>query len=77
MHGFAPQGTLSMKLIVTLLGLALILVAVMYFKMPAEQLPVFFPGHEAGVTRVHMTHGLVTGLAGIVLVALGQYMRRR
>ena len=56
-----------MKQLVTLLGLALILVAVMYFKMPADQLPGFFPGHDAGVMRAHMTHGLVAGLASMAL----------
>jgi hypothetical protein len=66
-----------MKLICTVLGLALIAIAVMYFLMPADALPGFFPGHEAGVTRMHYKHGMVTGAAGVVLLALGWFMGRR
>lgn len=66
-----------MRLIVIVLGLVLIAIAVMYFMMPADQLPTFFPGHEAGVTRIHMKHGIVSGVAGVVLLAIGWLMGRR
>lgn len=66
-----------MKLICTLLGIALIVVAVMYFVMPADSLPGFFPGHETGVMRMHMKHGIATGVAGVVLLAIGWFMGRR
>ena len=66
-----------MKLILTVLGLVLIVAAVVYFLMPADQLPSFMPGHEAGVARVHMKHGLVSGVAGVVLLAAGWFMGRR
>ena len=66
-----------MKLILTVLGLVLIVAAVVYFVMPADQLPSFMPGHEAGVTRVHMKHGLVSGVAGVILLAAGWFMGRR
>ena len=66
-----------MKLILSVLGLALIVAAVAYLIMPAEQLPAFMPGHEAGVTRVHMKHGLVAGVAGVLLLAAGWFMGRR
>jgi hypothetical protein len=66
-----------MKLICTVLGLALIAIAVMYFLMPADALPGFFPGHEAGVTRMHYKHGMVSGAAGVALLALGWFMGRR
>jgi hypothetical protein len=70
------QGS-SMKLILTLLGVVLLVVAAVYFLMPADQLPGFFPGHEAGVTRVHTKHGIVSGVAGVVLLAAGVWMGRR
>ena len=66
-----------MRLIAIVLGLVLIAIAVMYFMMPADQLPTFFPGHEAGVTRIHMKHGIVSGVAGVVLLAVGWFMGRR
>jgi hypothetical protein len=66
-----------MKLIATLLGVVLLVVAAVYFLMPADQLPGFFPGHEAGVTRVRYKHGIVSGVAGVVLLAAGVWMGRR
>ena len=66
-----------MKLILTLLGVVLLVVAAVYFLVPADQLPGFFPGHEAGVTRVHTKHGVVSGVAGLVLLAAGVWMGRR
>jgi hypothetical protein len=66
-----------MKLIVTVLGVVLLVVAAVYFLMPADQLPSFFPGHETGVTRMHTKHGVVAGVAGLVLLAAGVWMGRR
>ena len=66
-----------MKLVLTLLGVVLLVVAAVYFLMPADQLPSFFPGHEAGVTRMHTKHGIIAGVAGLVLVAAGVWMGRR
>jgi hypothetical protein len=67
---------LSMKLICIVLGIALIVIAAVYFLMPADQLPGFFPGHEAGVMRPHYKHGIVSGVIGIVLLAVGWRMGR-
>jgi hypothetical protein len=66
-----------MKLVLTLLGVVLLVVAAVYFVLPADQLPGFFPGHEAGVTRMHTKHGIVAGAAGLVLLAAGFWMGRR
>jgi hypothetical protein len=65
-----------MKLVLTLLGVVLLVVAAVYFVLPADQLPSFFPGHEAGVTRMHTKHGIVAGVAGLVLLAAGWWMGR-
>jgi hypothetical protein len=66
-----------MKFIISLAGLALIALAVVYLTMPADQLPAFLPGHEAGVMRVHMKHGAIAGAAGVVLIAIAWMMNRR
>jgi hypothetical protein len=66
-----------MKLVLTLLGVVLLVIAAVYFLIPADQLPGFLPGHEAGVTRVHSKHGIVSGIAGLVLLAAGVWMGRR
>jgi amino acid permease len=66
-----------MKLILTLLGVVLLVVAAVYFLLPADQLPGFFPGHEDGVARMHYKHGIVAAVAGIVLLGAGVWMGRR
>ena len=66
-----------MKLIVRLLGVLLLVVAAVYFLMPADQLPSFFPGYAAGDAHVHTKHGIVAGVAGVVLLAAGVFIGRR
>ena len=66
-----------MRLVLNLLGVVLLVVAAVYFLLPADQLPGFFPGHEDGVARMHTKHGIVSGVAGIVLLAAGVWMGRR
>lgn len=66
-----------MKLVLTLLGVILLVIGAVYFLVPADQLPGFMPGHEAGVTRVHTKHGIVSGVAGVILIAAGIWMGRR
>ena len=66
-----------MKLILTMLGVVLLIIAAVYFLVPADQLPGFFPGHETGASRVHSKHGVVAGVAGVVLIVAGMWMGRR
>jgi hypothetical protein len=66
-----------MKLILSLLGVLLLILAAVYFLMPADQLPSFMPGHEAGVMRVHSKHGIVAGVSGVVLLVAGWWLGRR
>jgi hypothetical protein len=67
----------AMKLIAYLLGIILIVIAVVYFVLPADQLPGFMPGHQAGVMRVHIKHGVASGVVGLVLLAIGWMLGRR
>jgi len=66
-----------MKIVLTLIGVLLLIVAGFYFVFPADQLPSFFPGHEAGVARIHYKHGVVAAAVGIVLIAAGWWAGRR
>ena len=66
-----------MKTIAYLLGVLLIVVAAIYLLVPADSLPSFFPGHETGLARLRVKHGLVAGVAGIVLIAIGWFFGRR
>jgi hypothetical protein len=65
-----------MKLAAYVLGLIFIIVAVVYLTVPADSLPAFLPGHEAGLTRVRMKHGLASGAVGIILFAIGWFVGR-
>ncbi len=52
--------------LLAILGLALIVIAAFYLTQTADQLPSFFPGHQAGSNHHHTKHGvaaLVLGLA--------------
>jgi hypothetical protein len=66
-----------MKLVLTLLGVLLLVVAAVYLLVPADQLPGFFPGHETGLVRIRTKHGIASGVAGVVLLAAGVWMGRR
>jgi hypothetical protein len=66
-----------MKLVLTVLGVILLIIAGVYFLVPADQLPGFLPGHEDGVARVHVKHGVASGAVGIILLAAGVWMGRR
>jgi hypothetical protein len=66
-----------MRALLFLLGIILIALAAAYLLIPADSLPTFLPGHEAGLMRPRMKHGLVAGGAGIVLFILGWFMGRR
>ena len=66
-----------MKTIAYLLGALLLVVAAIYLLVPADSLPSFFPGHETGLARVRVKHGLAAGVAGIVLIAIGWFAGRR
>ncbi len=66
-----------MKLILSLLCVVLLVIAAVYFLLPADQLPSFFPGHEAGVASMHTKHGIGAAVAGVVLLAAGWWIGRR
>ena len=66
-----------MKTIAYLLGVLLIVVAAIYLLVPADQLPSFFPGADAGIPRVRMKHGLASGAVDIALLVVGWVLGRR
>ncbi len=66
-----------MKAILILLGLILIAVGAVYLYLPADHLPNWMPGFDAGLARPRMKHGLAAGGVGIVLVAIGWFFGRR
>jgi hypothetical protein len=66
-----------MKMIAYLLGIVCAVLAVMYFVMPAGQLPTFIPGYAAGSTHIHTTHAIAAAVAAVVLFGIGRFSGRR
>ena len=66
-----------MKAIVTIVGVILLVVAAVYFLVPANSLPSFFPGHVDGLARMRTKHGMVAGAFGVVLLAASWFLGRR
>ena len=65
-----------MRLVAFVLAIICIVVAVMYFVMPADLLPTFMPGYEAGSVHVHMKHGIIAAVAAVVLFLIGWLLGR-
>jgi drug/metabolite transporter (DMT)-like permease len=55
------------------IGVALIVVAAIYFAEPAKSLPSFFPGHEAGSDHHHVKHGIAALLVGIACLVFAWF----
>jgi hypothetical protein len=70
--GRSPVATL-----LAVLGVILIIVAVVYWLVPAGSLPGFMPGFEAGSTQVHVKHGIGALVLGIVLIVASRFLGRR
>jgi hypothetical protein len=66
-----------MKAIVTIVGVILLVVAAVYFLVPADSLPSFFPGHVDGLARMRTKHGMVAGALGVILLAVSWFLGRR
>jgi uncharacterized membrane-anchored protein YitT (DUF2179 family) len=66
-----------MKAIVIILGVILIAVAAVYFLLPADALPSFFPGHETGLMRIRAKHGMLSGALGVVLLTGSWFIGRK
>jgi amino acid permease len=50
-------------------GIALLVVAVIYWVDTASALPSFFPGHQAGASTHHVKHGIAA-----LVVAVGAFI---
>jgi hypothetical protein len=56
-----------------LLGVALIVVAVVYWAEPAGSLPSWWPGHEAGSAHHHVKHGIAALLVGLACLVFAWF----
>lgn len=65
-----------MRMLAYVLAIICIIFAVMYFVMPAGNLPTFMPGYAAGSSHIHHTHALAAVVAAVVLFVLGWFFGR-
>ncbi len=54
-------------------GIALVVVAAIYWAEPARSLPSFFPGHDAGSAHHHVKHGVAAFLVGLAVLAFAWF----
>jgi len=54
-------------------GIALVVVAIVYWAEPAKSLPSFFPGHQAGSNHHHTKHGIAAFFVGLACFAFAWF----
>jgi len=54
-------------------GVALIVLAFVYWVEPASSLPSWIPGHEAGSGHHHVKHGIASFLVGVALLVFAWF----
>jgi hypothetical protein len=59
--------------IAAVVGLALIVLAFVYWLEPAGSLPSWIPGHEAGSAHHHVKHGIASFLVGVALLVFAWF----
>lgn len=59
-----------------LAGVALLVIAFVYFVEPASTLPSFFPGYEPGVAAHHTKHAIGSALLGLAAFALAWFQSK-
>ena len=66
-----------MKTIIYLLALLLIILAGVYFFVPANSLPSFIPGYDATMNTVHFKHGVAAFVVAVLLLFAARFVGRR
>jgi hypothetical protein len=66
-----------MKMLAYLLAIVCVIAAVIYYTMPANQLPSFMPGYDVASPLIHFKHAYAAAGAAIVLFLIGWLMGRR
>jgi hypothetical protein len=54
-------------------GIALIVIAAIYWAEPAKSLPSFFPGHQSGSNHHHVKHGIASFLVGLACLVFAWF----
>jgi uncharacterized membrane protein YtjA (UPF0391 family) len=59
-----------------LLAIIFVIIAVVYFLVPAESLPTFMPGYAVGSAHVHAKHAVIAIVIAIILFIIGWFAGR-
>lgn len=62
-------------LVAAVLGVAFLVLACVYWFVPAGSLPTFMPGFVEGSTQVHVKHGLVALVLALALLGFAWVKR--
>ena len=62
-----------LAILATVVGVALIAIAIVYWVEPASSLPSFFPGHQAGSSHHHTKHGIAAFLVGLACLVFAWF----
>ena len=62
------SGNRWLAIAAAVLGVALIVLAIVYWAEPAGSLPSWIPGHESGSGHHHIKHGIASFLVGVALL---------
>ena len=66
-----------MNRVLFVVGALLVVVALVYFVVPASSLPAVFPGADPGLTRMHYKHGGVALFLATACFVYGWFRSRR
>lgn len=67
------QNARALAGLAVVVGIALIVVAIIYWAEPAKSLPSFFPGHSATSTTHHVKHGIAALAVGLAAFAFAWF----
>ena len=67
---------MSIRTGLVVLGLIFVVIACVYWFVPAGSLPGFVPGFEAGSAHVHLKHGVASLAVALVCFILAWFMGR-
>ena len=68
-HRATRNAPVSVTIALLVLAVAFAVVGIVYFADSAAHLPSFLPGHQAGVTRKHVKHGLLAIVLAVAALA--------
>lgn len=65
-----------MTKVLSAVGILFVLLAILYFAVPADSLPAWVPGADPNLTRHHFTHGVASLVVGGGLLAYARTRRQ-